>query len=164
MKLSFPPITRSDEAFLFALYASTRTNEMALVPWSEEQKTFFLQSQFQAQQNHYLSEYPHGKFQTINSDNQKIGRLYVCELENEIQIIDLTILPEFRGQGIGTQILTDILQTAEKPVQIYPESFNQSKNLFTRLGFQMISEEGIYELWECRMSENRNLKTHSLGK
>lgn len=152
MKLSFPPITRSDEAFLFALYASTRADEMALVPWSNEQKTVFLQSQFQAQHNHYLSEYPHGKFQTINSDNQKIGRLYVCDLENEIQIIDLTILPEFRGQGIGAQIITNILQTAEKPVQIYLESFNRSINLFTRLGFQIIGEEGIYGLWECRTS------------
>jgi N-acetylglutamate synthase-like GNAT family acetyltransferase len=164
MKLSFPPITRSDEALLFALYASTRTNEMALVPWSNEQKTVFLQSQFQAQHNHYLSEYPHGKFQTINSDNQKIGRLYVYESENEIQIIDLTLLPEFRSQGIGTQIITDILQTAKKPVQIYLESFNQSINLFTRLGFQMISDEGIYGLWECRVSENKNLKTHASGK
>jgi GNAT superfamily N-acetyltransferase len=162
MKLSFPPITRSDESFLFALYASTRANEMALVPWSEEQKTFFLQSQFQAQHQHYLSEYPHGKFQTINLDNQKLGRLYVCELENKIQIIDLTLLPEFRGQGIGTQIITDILQTAEKPVQIYLESFNQSINLFTRLGFQIIKDEGIYHLWECQVSED--LKTQSLGK
>ncbi len=162
MRLSFPLITRSDEAFLFALYASTRTNEMALVPWSNEQKTFFLQSQFQAQHQHYLSEYPHGKFQTINSNDQKIGRLYVCDLKNEIQIIDLTLLPEFRGQGIGTQIITDILQTAEKPVQIYLESFNQSINLFTRLGFQMISEEGIYGLWEYQASEK--LKANVFGK
>jgi ribosomal protein S18 acetylase RimI-like enzyme len=164
MRLSFPLITRSDESFLFALYSSTRADEMAIVPWSNEQKHAFVQSQFQAQQNHYLSEYPNGKFQTINLDNQKIGRLYVCELENKIHIIDLTLLPEFRGQGIGTQILTDILQTAEKPVQIYLESFNQSLNLFTRLGFQIVSDAGIYRLWECRIAENKNLKTHSLGK
>ena len=162
MKLSFPPITRSDEEFLFAVYASTRANEMALVPWNDEQKAAFVQSQFQAQHQHYLSEYPNGKFQLINSDNQKIGRLYVCELENEIQIIDLTLLPEFRSQGIGTQIITDILQTAEKPVQIYLESFNQSINLFTRLGFQMISDEGIYGLWEYRASEKQ--KANVFGK
>lgn len=164
MRLSFPLITRSDEPLLFALYSTTRADEMALVPWSDEQKHSFVYSQFQAQHNHYLSEYPNGKFQTIELDNQKIGRLYVCELENEIQIIDLTLLPEFRGQGVGTQILTDILQTAEKPVQIYLESFNQSLNLFTRLGFQIVSDEGIYQLWEYRITENKNLKTHSLGK
>ncbi len=164
MRLSFPLITRSDETFLFALYSTTRADEMALVPWNDEQKHAFVQSQFQAQHNHYLLEYPQGIFQTINSDNRQIGRLYVCESEDEIQIIDLTLLPEFRGQGIGTQIITDILQTAKKPVQIYLESFNQSINLFTRLGFQMISNEGIYGLWECPVSENKNLKTHNLGK
>ncbi len=164
MKLSFPPITRSDEVFLFALYASTRADEMTLVPWNEEQKTFFLQSQFQAQHNHYLSEYPHGKFQTINSDNKKIGRLYVCESENGIRIIDLTILPEFRSQGIGTQIITDILQTAKMPVQIYLESFNQSIKLFTRLGFQIIGDEGIYRLWQCETETIKNLKANAFGK
>jgi ribosomal protein S18 acetylase RimI-like enzyme len=162
MRLSFPLITRSDETFLFALYSTTRADEMALVPWNEEQKDAFVQSQFQAQQNHYFSEYPNGKFQTVSLDDQKIGRLYICESEDEIHIIDLTILPEFRGQGIGTQIITDILQTAEKPVQIYLESFNQSINLFTRLGFQIIKDEGIYHLWECQVSED--LKTQSLGK
>jgi ribosomal protein S18 acetylase RimI-like enzyme len=162
MRLSFPLITRSDEPLLFALYATTRADEMVLVPWSDEQKHAFVYSQFQAQHNHYLSEYPNGKFQTINLDNQKIGRLYVCESENAIHIIDLTLLPEFRGQGIGTQILTDILQTAEKPVQIYLESFNQSINLFTRLGFQIISDEGIYGLWEYRAFDK--LRANAFGK
>jgi GNAT superfamily N-acetyltransferase len=162
MRLSFPLITRSDETFLFALYASTRAAEMALVPWSEEQKNAFVQSQFQAQHNHYQLSYPQGIFKIISLDDRQIGRLYLCELETKVQIIDLTLLPEFRGQGIGTKILTDILQTAEKPVQIYLESFNQSINLFTRLGFQMISDEGIYGLWEYRESDK--LKTTAFGK
>jgi RimJ/RimL family protein N-acetyltransferase len=167
MKLSLPPITRSDETFLFALYASTRADEMSLVDWNEEQKSAFLQSQFQAQQKHYTSKYPHGKFQTIsldNLDNQKIGRLYVCELTDEIRIIDLTILPEFRGQGFGTQIIADILQSAKKPVQIYLESFNQSINLFKRLGFEIVSDEGIHQLWQCQVSVNKHLKANAFSK
>jgi RimJ/RimL family protein N-acetyltransferase len=161
MRLSFPPITRSDEPFLFELYSTTRVDEMALVPWSAEQKTAFLQSQFQAQHQHYTSKYPHGKFQIIILDNQKIGRLYVCELENEIRIIDLTILPEFRGQGFGTEILADILHKAEKPVQIYLESINQSINLFKRLGFQIVSDEGIYQLWQFKDFESKSLKANN---
>jgi ribosomal protein S18 acetylase RimI-like enzyme len=161
MRLSFPPITRSDEAFLFALYASTRADEMNLVPWNAEQKTAFLQSQFLAQHQHYVSKYPHGKFQIINLENQKIGRLYVCVLENEVRIIDLTILPEFRGRGFGTEIITDILHKAEKPVQIYLESISQSINLFKRLGFEIVSDEGIYQLWQFKDSEAKSLTANN---
>lgn len=79
MKLSFPPITRSDETFLFALYASTRADEMSFVAWNDEQKTAFLQSQFEAQHLHYTSTFPLGNFQVICLETKKIGRLYVLE-------------------------------------------------------------------------------------
>ncbi len=164
MRLSFPPITRSDEPFLSALYATTRAAEMAIVPWNNEQKAAFLQSQFLAQHQHYISKYPQGKFQTIVLDSQQIGRLYVNESENEICIIDLTILPEFRNQGFGTKIISDILQAAEKPVQIYLESFNQSINLFKRFGFQVIADEGLYQLWQYPETETDDLKANAFGK
>lgn len=38
----------NDAGFLFAVYASTRVEEMALVPWSEEQRQGFLKMQFDA--------------------------------------------------------------------------------------------------------------------
>ncbi len=164
MNLSFFPITPSDETFLFVLYSLTRADEMAIVPWDNEQKQSFLQIQFEAQHQHYTAKYPHGSFQIIKSDNKNIGRLYLSELEDEIRIIDLMLVSEYRGQGIGTKILTDILQSAKKPVRIYLETFNQSISLFKRLGFQSISDEGIYCLWECRASGNISLKATAFGK
>ena len=164
MNLSFFPITSSDKAFLFALYCSTRADEIAVNPWDDEQKKSFLQLQFQAQQQHYSSKYPHGSFQIISLDNKNIGRLYLCELENEIRIIDLTLLLEYRGQGIGTKLLTDILQSAEKPVRIYLETFNHSIGLFKRLGFQSIRDEGVYCLWEAKALGNINQKVTVFGK
>jgi RimJ/RimL family protein N-acetyltransferase len=160
MRLTLPPITRSDEGFLLDLYASTREAEMAIVPWTDAQKSVFVRSQFQAQHQHYLSQYPEGKFQIINLEDKKIGRFYVCELENEIRIIDLTITPEFRGQGFGTEIIIDILQKAEKPVQIYLEP-NQSINLFKRLGFEIVSDEGLYQLWHWNNFETKGLTANN---
>ena len=158
MRLSFPPITRSDEPFLLALYSAIRAEELAVVSWNADQKAAFLQSQFQAQHLHYTTKYPKGLFQTIKFETKKIGRLYLAELEDEIRIIDLTILPEERGKGFGSEIISDILQKAAKPVRIYLESFNQSNDLFKRLGFQIISDEGVYQLWECREVGNKSLK------
>lgn len=157
MRLSCPPITHSDEPFLLALYESVRAEEMALVPWSEEQKKTFLNFQFQAQHQHYTTKYPHGSFQTIEFEGEKIGRLYLCELEDEVRIIDLTILPDFRGKGFGSEILTDVLSKATKPVRVYLENFNRFKLLFESFGFRMIRDEGLYQLWECAEVGEKNL-------
>lgn len=53
--------------------------------------------------------------------------------------------------------MTDILQKATKPVQIYLETFNHSISLFERLGFKIISEEGIYCLWQWNDFEAKSL-------
>lgn len=148
MRLKFFPITKSDEPFLLTLYASTRSSELELVPWDDDQKNSFIESQFLSQYQHYLTTYPEALFQKITFEDKNIGRLYICELENEIRIIDLTISHEFRGRGFGTEIISDILQTAAKPVRIYLENFNSSAGLFKRLGFRLISDEGIYHLLE----------------
>ena len=49
MKVSFRPVADEDDQFLFGVYKSTRLEEMAVVPWNEEQKRAFLLSQFEAQ-------------------------------------------------------------------------------------------------------------------
>ena len=157
MKLSFSPITSSDSTFLSALYNTTRENELAVVPWTEEQKAAFLETQFQAQHQHYIAKYPTGSFQLIKYDGENIGRLYLCELDDEIRIIDISIMPEFRGKGIGAKIISDILRDAAKPVRIYLESFNPSQALFKRLGFAPVSDEGIYHLWEKKVLEKKSL-------
>ncbi len=144
------PIAHQDVPFLFALYSETRANELKLAPWDEEQKNAFLQQQFQLQQQHYNSNYKNAFFQIIKLNEIPIGRLYVAELADEIRIIDITILTEFRGKNIGTGLIEEILHDADnknKVVQIYLETTNQSANLFARLGFVPIADDGVYQLW-----------------
>ncbi len=151
--VTFRPIRPDDEAFLLAVYASTRADEMARVPWSEAQREAFLKMQFAAQQHHYRERYPDAAFQIILSQDRPVGRLYVARLEKEIRIIDITLLPEHRNNGIGTPILRDLMAEAaqaEKPLHIYVESFNPSLRLFERLGFTKIDDDGINFFMEWR--------------
>lgn len=143
-------ITHKDEPFLLALYSETRADELKLAPWDEKQKDAFLRQQFQLQHRHYTSKYKNAFFQIIKLDEKPIGRLYAAELDDEIRIIDLTILTEFRGKNIGTVLIEEILRDADKKnknVQIYLETNNQSANLFARSGFVVIAEDGVYRLW-----------------
>ena len=50
-KISLRPVQPADAPFLLEVYASTRTSEMALVPWTDEQRHAFISSQFAAQQD-----------------------------------------------------------------------------------------------------------------
>jgi ribosomal protein S18 acetylase RimI-like enzyme len=142
-----------DESFLFEVYASTRAQEMAFVPWDDEQRKSFLTMQFVAQHSHYRQQFPDASYSVILRDDSPVGRFYVLREKGEIRILDITVLPEYRSGGIGTALLRDLLDEAaqaEKSVQIYVETFNPSLRLFERLGFKSIAEEGINFLMEWR--------------
>lgn len=147
------PVQEQDEALLLEIYASTRADEMALVSWDAAQKQAFLQMQFSAQQKHYRSYFPQATHEMILADGQPIGRLYVDRRETEIRILDITLLPQRRGQGIGRQIILDLIKEAaqeNKSCSIYVESFNRSLALFQRLGFVKTEESGTSWLMEWR--------------
>lgn len=147
------PVQEADEELLLELYASTRTDEMALVPWDAAQKLAFVQMQFRAQQKHYQAYFPRAAHEMIEVEEQPVGRLYVDRRETEIRILDVTLLPQARGHGIGTQILLDLMKEADHRNQscsIYVESFNRSLGLFQRLGFVKTEESGTSWLMEWR--------------
>jgi ribosomal protein S18 acetylase RimI-like enzyme len=149
--VTFRPVRQEDEAFLLDVYSSTRQEELARVPWNEAQREAFLKMQFAAQQYHYRKHYPDAAHEIILSKDRAVGRLYVSREEQEIHIIDITILPEHRDAGIGTPIIKDLMAEAEaagKPLRIYVESFNRSLRLFERLGFTRIDDDGFNYLME----------------
>jgi ribosomal protein S18 acetylase RimI-like enzyme len=149
--ISLRPITPADESFLAALYASTRADELAQTNWSDEQKAMFCRMQFNAQNTDYQRNYPDASFDIIERDGVAAGRLLVLREEEEIQVIDITLLPEHRGVGIGTKLLKELQEEARaagKKVTIYVEQFNPARRLYERLGFQQVEEKGVYLLLE----------------
>ena len=151
MSITLRAVAAGDEDFLFSVYASTRADEMARVDWTAEQQAAFLHMQFRAQSQHYVENYVGAAFQVILQNGQPAGRLYVHQRENEIRIMDIALLPEFRGQGIGATLLHDILAQGKNlnlPVTIHVEQFNPAMRLYQRLGFQPKEEKGVYLLME----------------
>jgi len=145
------PVQPDDVSFLLLLYASTRADELALVPWTDEQRHAFVSMQFSAQQDHYLKQYPQAIHDIVVVDERPIGHLYVARLEHEMRIIDLTIVPEQRNAGVGSFLLRRLLDEASlaaKAVRIYVEDFNPSLRLFERLGFKPVDQAGMHLLLE----------------
>ena len=145
------PSTLDDEQFLYRLYASTREDELAVVPWSESEKETFLTTQFNAQHTFYHQQFNEAEFLIIEQDNEPIGRLYLDRRDDEIRIVDIALLPTHRNRGIGTKYLKSILeegQGAGLPVRIHVERNNTALRLYERLGFQKVTENGVYFLME----------------
>jgi len=154
-RVHYRPVVETDTPFLRALYASTREQEMEMLPWTPEQKREFLDFQFSAQTKHYEESYGLAEFLIMELDGAPIGRLYIFRGPEEIEIIDIALLPEFRGKGLGRQLLQEIIDEGkrdDKIVTIYVEHFNPARHLYDRLGFQHVDTNGVYHLmkWSAK--------------
>jgi GNAT superfamily N-acetyltransferase len=147
------PVAAADSEFLFRLYASTREEELRLVDWTDERKETFLRQQFAAQDLHYRENYPGAQRDIVLIAGQPAGRLYIHRGSDEIRLMDIALVPEFRGAGLGTQLIQDVLAEGErvgKPVTIHVEVFNPARRLYERLGFTKKEDKGVYWLMEWR--------------
>ena len=151
--LSLRPIAPADDAFLARVYASSRADELAVTDWTEKLKADFCRRQFDAQSAYYAANYPGASFQIIERNGWPVGRLYVDRWEKEIRIMDITLLPEFRGSGVGTTLIRALQEEARKvrkSLTIHVERFNRALGLYERLGFRQVEDKGVYLLmrWE----------------
>ena len=149
--ISLRKATPEDDAFMAAVYASTRADEMKLVDWTPEQKQAFVQMQLYAQKTSYERDYPEAVYQVILHHDVPAGRLIVDRSGDSIAIIDIAVLPEHRSRGIGASLLQDLQREAEnvgKPLRLYVENFNRASRLYERLGFVKTAEHGIYSRME----------------
>jgi GNAT superfamily N-acetyltransferase len=149
--IALRPIGAGDMALLYQVYASTRDSELAATDWSAAQKEAFLAMQFNAQHAFYQEHYPGAAFQVLLFDGQPAGRLYLVRWPSELRIVDITLLPAYRGRGLGSTILAAVLDEGQRlglPVSIHVERFNPALRLYTRFGFRQVADKGVYYLME----------------
>jgi ribosomal protein S18 acetylase RimI-like enzyme len=150
--ITLRPVSSSDRDFLLHVYASTREEELAPVPWTDAEKAAFIEQQFEAQDRHYREHYAGASLDVVEWDGAPAGRLYVARWSEEIRIIDIALLPEFRGRGIGTRLLRGLLDEAARArrrLSIHVEKGNAAFRLYERLGFEVTADRGVYVLMEA---------------
>jgi ribosomal protein S18 acetylase RimI-like enzyme len=154
--IALRPATADDRELLYRVYAETRREELAPIPWTEEQKAAFLRMQFEAQDAYYRENYVGAEFLVILRDGVPAGRLYLHRRTDEIRIVDIALLPEHRAAGIGSILLRDLQAeagAAGKAVRIHVERLNPALRLYERLGFRQIEDKGVYYFLEWRAPE-----------
>ena len=149
--IALRPIRPEDRDLLCRIYGSTRTEELAPVPWTDEQKSAFVRQQFDAQTAYWDEQYPEAERSIVEVDGAPAGRLYVQRWPKEVRLVDIALLPDFRGRGLGTELIQRLVSEAAragKPVTIHVEIFNPARALYERLGFAPRGEQGMYVLME----------------
>lgn len=113
--------------------------------------------QFDAQHRYYLEQFPAAYFLVIEREDTAIGRVYLDRRVDELRLIDIALIPATRNQGLGGALLLDLMDEAKAaalPVRIHVENFNPAMRLYQRLGFEVIENQGVYQLMEwCPVAE-----------
>jgi len=144
--LSVRPAGAEDFDHLLTLYASTRAEELSLLPWDAATREAFLAQQFGAQQLAYEA-YPESSSLVVIVGGEPAGRLYLSHLPGDLRIVDIALLPRYRGRGIGSRLLADVIAEAEKAgcsVSLHVENRNPAARLYERLGFVVVDVGPIY--------------------
>ena len=142
--------TPADKDWQLAIYASTRAEELALAGWPASQCEAFVRQQHQAQQIHYTRHYPLSVCHLILVQGEQVaGRLWLDERDDCLHILDIALLPAWRGQGLGTRCLQALAKQAAaagRALSIQVEIHNPARRLYQRLGFVADGEpQGLHQ-------------------
>jgi ribosomal protein S18 acetylase RimI-like enzyme len=134
----------SDEAFLFELFASVKTPEMALMPIDERGRDHLLRMQYRSMTTSYRAGFPNACFDIIELDRVRIGRLVTDVQPDHVYYADIALLPDARGRGVGTSLMRAALEQPRRlgiPCRVKVMTDNiPSLRLWARLGFTLRAE------------------------
>lgn len=142
------PVADSDLPFLRRLYATSRAAELELTGWDSEQRDAFLDMQFGARERSYREQLPARLDRVILVDGQVAGRFCVDRSADEIRVVDIALLPEYQGAGVGSALLTGLQREAalaNVAVVLQVATGNHAAaSLYRRLGFVASAADGLY--------------------
>lgn len=152
-QVTFRVIHDADRPFLIRVYASTRAEEFRHSGWTETETLDFLTRQFDLQAASYRTGHPGAVHRIIQLDGADIGRLIVDRQDDCLRLIDLSLLPDCCGRGIGTDILRSLMNEAhggKVPMRLHARRNGRALPLYLRHGFRVTGTQGVYVALEWR--------------
>jgi ribosomal protein S18 acetylase RimI-like enzyme len=138
--------TENDSEFFMELFGEIKSSELHLETWPEPVKKQMIMMQYNAFMQTVITEFPYNYDYLILFKSNKAGRLQLDKNDNGFRIINISLLSEFRNNGIGTAIIQDIIYEANSkkiPVFLDVDRINPAFNLYQRFGFKIINQDEI---------------------
>lgn len=145
--------TAGDRDFLHALFCALRGPELAQAGLDGPQLQALLHMQFEAQDQGYRTAWPQARSSIILVGSAAVGRMVVAQDAAALRLVDIALLPLWRGRGIGSALLRALQQeagAARLPLRLQVVSNNPAEALYRRLGFQETGVSGVHRVmqWE----------------
>jgi ribosomal protein S18 acetylase RimI-like enzyme len=140
--------TPADDDFLTRVFASTRAAELAQLAGHPELAAAFVASQSSLQRQAYADRHPSSAFAIVEVDGAPAGRLFVAREDTQLRLVDIALLEEFRGAGVGELVLRGLLSeaTADRlAVSLEVGVGNPAAKLYRRLGFVVEASTEVHE-------------------
>jgi len=137
----------ADDAFLYDVFATTWESEVAALP-NQNLARHVLRIQHIAQERRFASRYPgHQRLIVTTEDGRRAGRLYLLRTGSVMHVVDLTVLPELRGAGLGTHVLRQLMALAAAEDLPIAAQVSRSNTRVTdacaRLGFELVDVDDL---------------------
>ena len=142
-----------DADLLLSVYASTRP-ELCGPGWPDE----LVRMQFEAQSRHYGAFHPHAESTVVLVDGEPAGRLIVERAAAEIRIVDIALLPAFRGVGVGGRLVRALVAEADstgRPLRCHVEMTNDARGFWEHLGLVARGLDGAHVEMERACATSR---------
>jgi ribosomal protein S18 acetylase RimI-like enzyme len=136
-----------DREFLLRVYASTREPEMLSWGWPAAEQSRFIQMQFDARARGYAVSYPAAAESVVLANDEPAGSILVLRAPQELRLVDIALLPQFRNLGITSALLGALIaESVHKkiPLRLSVVKGNRAARLYERLGFFLKSEDAMY--------------------
>ena len=146
-------VTPTDFPFLRELYRDVRAPELALTGWPQPMKNAFCDSQFDMQDRHYRMYYPDAVFYLIERAGVPVGRLYLSNTPQRLDLVEVSLTSKQRGNGRGAALLqwmTECADATQRPMVLHVEPANPARRLYERFGFAV--QQSLEDAQEMRLT------------
>jgi len=154
IRVELRPVCAEDREFLYALYRTTRARELDAWGWDEAQRGAFLEMQFKAQAHSYAAQYPDAENSIVMLDGFPAGRMIVARDNHALLLVDIAVLPQHQGAGIGSRLLCELMDRAAAESLGLRVSVLVSNSgavrLYERLGLRRTGGDELYSRMEWK--------------
>jgi len=139
--------TEQDDAFLFELFKTARLPDFAHVPLAPAQLDMLMNIQYAGQKQTYGMLYPGGD-EIVLLDGKPAGRFWLYRGPAGHQLVDISLMPEYRNRGIGATLVTEAIAAARAAGMRLCCSVAAtnpgSLRFHQRLGFRVVGQDEVY--------------------
>lgn len=140
------PAGADDRAFQRTLFGLCRPDAIFLAQWPRAERDAFLDSQFALQDVHYRRYYADAAFLIVTRRGALAGRLIVDKGPRHWQVVDVGLMPDHRGRGLGAALLRAVqaacAAAGAETLGLNVDAANRARGLYARLGFAETGDGG----------------------